>query len=233
MKKNKQFYPFDDFRKFSYSNYDMHGEERPWREIAQEMRKLPREQKSEMLSHLTDVYRTELRNNSLDKALEMFWKEVDLMRKPELLTDDMYEVLIQAKNGNVKAAQVMVRANPVVIHLPFIAQVMRGVVLHHKYCDVGTGVLETVRDSWNSFLPSRWGKNIKSVTYSNSDLKRLVLLAVKQTAEACESKINRLGRKVSLNFTDVRDNVTKELNISADHIKDNIPIIKKRGRPKK
>ena len=226
-----QFYPFDDFPKYSYSDYDNHGEERPWRQIAEEMRKYPHEQKSEMLSHLTDVYRTELKNNGQDKALEKFWHEVDLMRKCGLLTDDMQKVLLAAKAGNIKAAQKMVRAFPVVIHLPFIAQVLRYVVSQHKYCDPGKkGPLATIRDQWNDFLPSRPGGNI---TYSDSDLKRLVLLAKKQETEARKSKIDRLGRNVPLTFTDVRENVANELNISAEYIKKNIHIIKKRGRSKK
>jgi len=232
MKKFKQFYPFDDFLKPSFW-YDSQGVELPWREVAKQMRELPREQKSEMLSHLTDIYRAELKHNGQDSALKSFWKEVNLMRKCGFLTDDMQKILLAAKDGKIKAAQIMVRANPVVIHLPFIAQIMRGVVSQHKYCDAGIGALGekgSVQVSWKDFLPLRTGGNI---TYSNSALEKLVLMAEKQTAEAHESKIDRLGRKGPLTFEDVRDNVAKELNISAEYIKRNVPIIKKRGRPKK
>jgi len=211
MKNNKQFEPFDDFKEPSFHVYDAQGEERPWREVAKQMREFPREQKSEMLSHITDVYRTELKDNGQDEALKKFWQEVDSMRKHGFLTDDMHKKLLEAKDRNIKAAQTMVRANPVVIHLPFIAQTMRGVVDRFKYSDSGVGVLNEVKKFWLKFLPDR----TKRITYSDADLKQLISIAEKQE---------------DMTFGEAKKLVAQELMISLDK---KITKYKKKGRPKK
>ncbi|PQP35647.1 hypothetical protein C6A37_01410 [Desulfobacteraceae bacterium SEEP-SAG9] len=226
MKKN-QYYPFNDFKPPKFW-FDPEGEEPHWQEVAKRMRQLPYEEDSKMLSYLVDIYRSELKHNNQKEALDMFWKEVENTRYFGL-TDDMKKVLLDAKAGNIKAAQIMVRANPVTIHLPFVAQAMRYVVSQHKYCDSkGANILKDIEYSWKDFLPKRTGGNI---TYNHSDLKRLILLAEKQMCE--ETKINVRGKKVQKTFSDAREAVAEALNISDEYLKRNIKIKTKRGREKK
>ena len=219
-----QYYPFDDFLNLTIFDYGPDGEELPWREVAKQMRKIPREKNSEMLAHLTRVFRNELENIGETKALEKFWQEVEKMRNEGFLTDDMEKELLDAKAENIKAAQVMVRANPYVIHLPFVARAMRSVLYQHKYCDSKKikdselHILSEVKGLWNDFLPKRTGGDI---TYSHADLKRLVLLAEKQI------------RREGFNKIDAREAVAEALNVSIEYLKRNIKIKAKRGRPKK
>lgn len=229
MKKN-QYYPFDDFLSLTIFGYGSDGEELPWREVAKRMRKMPRQKNSEILAHLTRVYKNELEHNGEIKALEKFWQEVENMRKIGILTEDMEKVLLNAKAGNIKAAQIMVRANPYIIHLPFIAQVMRYVVSQHKYCDSKGYLLSDIKDSWRQFLPKRPGGRI---TYNDSDLEKLVNMAFRQMSKNQQKKIDSRGRKVPITFTDAREAVAEELKISSEYIKKNIPIKLKRGRPQK
>ncbi len=223
-----QYYPFDDFLSLTIAGYGPNGEELPWREVAKRMREMPREKNSEMLAHLTRIYKSELEHHGEVKALEKFWEEVENQRDSGLLTNDMGKVLLDAKAGNIKAAQKMVRTNPYVIHLPFIALAMHHVVSKHKYCDSKGGSLAEIKDIWSEFLPKRTGGNI---TYSHADLKRLILLAEKQMAG--EKKLNGSGKKVPITFSDAREAVAEALNISAEYLKRNIKIKTKRGREKK
>ena len=237
MKKN-QYYPFDDFLNPTISEYGPDGEELPWREVAKRMRENPREKISNSLEHLTCVFRNELKHNGEVKALEKFWQEVRQMRDTNFLTDSMEKMLFDAKAGNIKSAQKMVKANPYVIHLPFIARVMAYVLSQHKYCDANptsqkgkekaASVLAEVSGSWNDFLPKRTGGPI---TYSHADLKKLLLLAKKQM---CSKKaLNRRGREVSVSLDGIRKAVAEALKVSTEYLRRNIKIETKRGRPKK
>jgi len=235
--KEGQYYPFDDSLNLTIFGYGSDGEELPWREVAKRMRETPREKNSEMLAHLMRVYRKELEYNGEIKALKKFWQEVEKMDNLGFLTDDMEEVLLDAKAGNIKAVQVMIRANPYVIHLPFIAQVMRYVIFQHKYCDPKTGgPLSDIKIAWSEFLPKRAGGN---VTYSHADLKKLILLAEKQISEEGDADLigdtNDIPGLIQPSFTlsAAIEAVAKELNISEGYINKNIKFNRKRGRPKK
>lgn len=229
MKDHKQYHPFNDFKPPKIW-LDSQGAELPWREVAKRMREMPYEKDSEMLSYLTDVYRSELKDGGETKALQKFWQEVGKMRSVGFLTDDMEKTLLEAKAENIEAVQVMVRANPVTIHLPFVAQVMRYVVSQYKYCDAGVGVLPEVRKSWNKFLPSRSGGD---VTYSNSDIERLFTMARKQIAENQERTLDRRMRQNLPLLEDVRRAVAEELNISEEYIRKNIKTETEKGGPNK
>lgn len=206
MRKN-QYDPFDDFNS-CITGYDIQGEELPWQEVARRLRKMPHEQKSEMLSHLTDIYRTELKSNGEIKALERFWREVELLLHDQgaYVTKEMFEILQEAKAGNIKAAQVMVRANPVVIHLPFIAQILRYVISQHKYCDAKDGVLEDIKKTnWDGFLPPR----IKRITYDKEDLRKLVELVRKQEHKDKQRAVEMVSDVLKIS----RESILKMLSI--------------------
>ena len=175
MRKN-QYYPFDDFISH-FIQQNMFGEDRPWREMAKRMREQPQEQESEMLSYLTDFYRNELNNNGIVKSLLKFWQEVKDLHDSGVLTDDMLTLLNKAKAGNIKSAQVMMRACPTVIHLSFIAQTLRYVVSQYKYCDARNNVLQDVKENWTGFLPSR---KKQRVTYAKKDLRKFIKLIREQ-----------------------------------------------------
>jgi hypothetical protein len=200
--------PFNDFIKNNYSQLDAYGNERAWQHVAEEMRSKPRERISRVLNQLTRVYREALENNGQVKALEVFETEIVQLHDIGFLTDNMLVVLQEAQKGNIKAGQYMIQANPETIHLPFIAQILRYVILQFKYCDAGRGVLKDIKASWNNFLPKRSGG---AVSYSDSDLQMLIDLAYKQNQT-----------HVSL--------VAEHLNISVEYIKKALSRMRKKVR---
>jgi hypothetical protein len=186
-----------------------------WQEAVQRLKNMPREKDSEILSHLTGVFRDELKLNGEIKALDKFWQEVKVLHEHGPLTKEMEKILVDASKGKIKAAAVMVRANPIVIHLPFIAKVLRYVVSQHKYLDAKGEILKDVKYLWNEFLPARHGG---SITYNAEDLKKLVELVKMQ------KKLNR---------EDAIPVVAEALNISEGYIKGKIRIKGgKREKPK-
>jgi len=212
MKKN----PFDDFHQPSISTYGPDGEEIPWHKVAERMRTMPREKESEVLEYLTGQFRKIRKETGETMAIEAFWNEVEELRMLGALSPAMVEALLKVKDPgkiNIEAAQMMVRAAPVTIHLPFVANAMRYVIFTHKSGDPGTDVLDDAKKRWKGFLPDRSGGKY---TYGAGDIRMLTNLVQKQ---------------MGIGLDKARHKVAEALDVSYEYVKKLTKTKNKRGNP--
>ena len=147
------------------------------------------------------------------------------------ITNEMRLSLYRAQAGELEDAQVIVRACPDAIHLPFIASAIASVVQTYKYAKIGkkisgrdayledgeeperTPLLKPFRKTyWDAFLPKRT-RTGGDLPYTHEDKRRVRIKARKQGADITE--------------------VAKEMGIGERALRDKAKIEKGRGRPKK
>jgi hypothetical protein len=116
------------------------------------------------LGYLIAAYRNELRKNE-KKGLKFFWNRAQRLNKGNIklktgkildqLTQEEMSLLEEAQNGSIKAIQKLVDADPEIIKLPFVAEVMIWILYTYK---VTKGPLGNIRYVlWPGFLPERTG----------------------------------------------------------------------------
>ena len=136
------------------------------------------------------------------------------------LTNEMRLFLYRAKAGEIKAAQIIVRACPESIFLPFIADVMAKIAVRHKYKIKSRDTHEiSAHDIWEAFLPKR-----EKVQYTLRDLEFVIKKAVKQ------DKRPLLHGKEG---TSLYEDIAEVLGVSVDYLKANYKIKRGSGRPRK
>jgi len=235
-KKKDQFYPFvttgDRKQPFVVGIEDPSVGDIAWKDFAKGIKRR-RGKDSMILSILVSEYQRKAKTEGTDAALAHFWRyQATLSTKS--LTEDMVTVLAKANGGDAGATQIIVRACPDAIHLPFIASNMAAVVRTYKYAKVGKRIdgrdayledeevtereallKEFRKENWDAFLPKRTGGDLP---YAAEDLARVVKKARQQKER---------------NEHDLYTEIGKELNISSDVIKKKVKIKNGRGRPRK
>lgn len=223
-RKENQYWPFvttaDRAQPFIAYRGDP-GNDAPWSILAEGIKRHPGKD-SLTLRFLVAEYRKAAKTLGTDAALKDSWEKLSGW-SPAIFTDDMRQVLVKARQGDLDAAQTIVRACPEAVHLPFIADCMSAVVQRFKYSKIGKRTdgkdhyakgeearhsLEDLRAAWDGFLPKRAGGD---VPYAAEDLKRVFKKARQQGAAA--------------------DEIGEAFGVSAQTVKKKIKIHKSRGRP--
>lgn len=116
------------------------------------------------------------------KGLTHFWDVAREFLSSGYLTKEEWGILCDAEAGNIRAVQLLVKANPEVIVLPFVADVM--IEILRKYKNTLTSKCRNkdkkiysndIRLEWEDFLPAR-----KKLPYSAYALGKLVNVAGKE-----------------------------------------------------
>lgn len=212
---DKQYGPFTDFKSFAGFYWEDLENITP-QGVAEIIKK--RETKDSLVLEILIVQFVETSKKEGEiPALIEFWQLVEKLRKegvnksPPLLTPEMYSVLEKASRGDLKACQIIVRAHPDTIRLPFIMDIMVELIRKVKYA---RSDVPTLRDKWSQFLPSRPSRDIP---YSEKSVRGL-------------SKMVKQDKRVKL----PTDKTGELLGISGESVRRaSIKPERGRGRPKK
>lgn len=170
----------------------------------------------EGLRLLVQHYLDELGKSHQERAIIALWQLVsDLMQGSDpYFTEDNFKKLQDALLGDIPAAQELIKANPEVIRLPFIADILISILNDYKH---KTNLKETdIKEQWQGFMPSR-EKNV--IPYSDEELKYAFEIAKKD--------------KSIRTTQEAREKLSQHLDISERKLIDIIKIKKSKGRPSK
>jgi len=160
---------------------------------------------SHPLAYLIFQYEEKVRE-AQKEGLKAFWKQVELhelSNKKETsshhqwITNELLGLLKDARDGSLKAIRILIRENPNIFSLPFVADRMIDLLLQYKYSeDKGQrGIIREV--TWPNFLPDRSGGR---KYFSEEDLintiKNIMELEKVKKREACEI----LAKEVPVSF---------------------------------
>jgi len=234
-KKKDQFYPFvttgDRKQPFVVGIEDPSVGDIAWRDFAKGIKR-HQGKDSMILSILVSEYQRKAKAEGIEVALVHFWS-FQAKLSPKTLNTDMRQVLVTALSGDTAATQIIVRACPDAIHLPFIASNMAMIVRKYKYSKVAKRQgardayveddevkerresIKDIRDAWDGFLPKRSGGDLP---YTIEDLRRAV---------------KKVRRQAEGNEHDQNVELGKELNISSEAIRKRVKTKEGRGRPRK
>jgi hypothetical protein len=116
---------------------------------------------SHPLAYLISQYEKKVRKAQTE-GLEAFWQHAEFANKPykdgyRFLNDEVLSLLKEAKDGSLKAIQILIRENPKMISLPFVGDRIIDLLHQYKYAE-DKGRLKTIRELiWPNFLPDRSG----------------------------------------------------------------------------
>lgn len=150
-----------------------------------------------------------------NKNVRKWLRTAKPIRGLSFVTNEMRLFLYQAWAGEIEAAQIIVRACPEAIFLPFIAKTMTKIVIDHKY-----GEKKRIdKNAWKGFLPKRRGGMIPLAKKYQKLLLRKIAQQDKRplisTKEGIPSLCQVLGEKIG---------------VSASTLKNEIKGLRKRGR---
>ena len=223
----KKRLPFTDCRGSSIAGWNKLGIKPTTLTIATERTKESTTADSDILRALVYSYEHTLeKKKGPKKAIAEFWETVHKAYEKKLLSEEEYEILINASEAGeiassayikpvgikyIRSVQILVKANPVVLKLPFVRDSMINILRRQKYTSRSS---TSLKDAWLNFLHKRpKGK----ILHSKESLKRLVNLAVES----------------GLKPVDVYYEVGKALGIGEESLKKMTSIAGRRGRPRK
>jgi hypothetical protein len=181
----------------------------------------------DMLRALVYSYENALKEGKgPQEAIADFWKTVQVAFKEGLLSEEEHEILINANKAGKNAAnafikpvgikyirsvQILVKANPVVLKLPFVRDTLINVLRRQKYTLEGSVAL---KDIWFDFLHRRpKGK----MNHSPEALRRLIEQA----------------KRVGVKPVDAYATIGEAMGVSEDSLKKKTSVKGRRGRPLK
>lgn len=146
-----------------------------WREIAKGLKR-HRGKDSMGLKILVSTYQEKAKTLGVDVAMNYFWAQQAEL-SPKIFNADMRKILVKAFLHDIEATQLIVRAYPDAIYLPFIAYNMASILDDFKYSKVNKGQL--------NLSASEYLRNINCAKY-NECLNEAAHKNENLNCEACE-----------------------------------------------
>lgn len=224
MKKNldhARFEPFDDFAGAQGIVYSGHSEDPlpTYRDKAAFVKSLsPKD--SLRLTMLVVAFREASRTMPILEAVTVFWQRAADLRRSGYLSEAQWNALERAYGGDLRAAQLLVRAQPEMLRLPFVHEAMIAVVLRQKNARPGEFVEKL---DWLDFLPKRHGGRSP---FLPEHLRALIESAKKEIPPSDR-------RKKTASRLDADEAVAEELGIKPTYLTKTAKLKTGRGRPKK
>ncbi len=212
---SKQDIPFTHYQGFRYAEWaDPKTEEIPLETVANGIRRSSVGD-DQILTYLILEYKEVLKTESPEDSIDNLLSSVDRLFKNKILSMDERLIIIKAMSGDFKATQLLIKANPETIYLPFIADNMIKLLREYKDKPIPKGAnLVDIKDKWMEFLSQRPGGKIP---YRNEDIQHLFNHA----------------KKLNMPSDEAYEKIAELLDISEDSVKRRIKTKTKRGRPKK
>jgi hypothetical protein len=143
-------------------------------------------------------------NEGRAKGMEKFWRKAEQLcqwKKGnwECLIEEEKRILSKAKDGSIEAIQKLVIANPKLIHVPFVADIMENLIRTVKFKEWAES--KRARKSWGKFLPKRvHNKHIVTNEYLAKALTKIIEVrkCTKKDAEAILHRSDRSLKKERL-----------------------------------
>lgn len=231
----KQYEPFTDFQGLTTKDFQGVDVLKAVENQAEMIRIInnSRWKDSLCLSILVETYLDTLKKQNPTNAIAAFWDAAAKYKGTDILTEPMWNTLEAAFRGEVKAIQIMVRANPDTMHLPFVASRVAEIIRGAKYGltkkdDSGQSEILRNKTLWNDFLPKRSGGDYP---FDNPDyIKGLFDLEKQESGKVPHGKSGRFAESDRIGLA---EKLSKKLRLSPDTILKKAKLYKKRGRPRK
>ncbi len=174
---------------------------------------------SEKLRVLVWVYQSHL-EKAQQEALSHFWNVVEDFVKGGYITHEEWKLLCEAeavgttdetKTQHIKAVQELVKANPLTINLPFIANAMINILREYKNTftsktDNENKIYgEDLKLKWEGFLPSR-----KKIPYSRKDIIEAIRAIQKEENINKEKAYNDVAEALNIGVEPLKKIVRKK-----------------------